>query len=171
MIGPEKIGRQLYTRYGISISTRLEGCLIGSNLDTPEKVFEAVSTWPRDKWMKIPNFGKVTYAELVEAFGQSERPVCPVCKRELPRDPNGGRDAELGTNPAPEKPLEALSDAELETRRQLAEARMIAARNEEGECRFHQLIRRHLRTQVLEDRIAELRDELAELRAEDHDRV
>ena len=60
--------------------------------------------------------------------------------------------------------LHRLTDDELEQARLRAEAAMIKARNEEAECRFHQMLRRHVKEQSLRDRIKELQAEIEDIK-------
>lgn len=58
-----------------------------------------------------------------------------------------------------------LSNEELEIRRSESEAAMIAARNDEAECRLHQMMRRHVKEGELKQRIADLETEIAALQS------
>lgn len=64
-----------------------------------------------------------------------------------------------------EKPLHALTDAELAGLKRDAEAREVAARNLACECRLHQLMRNHVRRGAIENRIASLRRQLDRIKA------
>lgn len=65
----------IYNDLGKCLSTRTANCLCNEGLNTIDNIREAVRNRTYNEWLRIPNFGRKSYLDLVEVFDAPPAPA------------------------------------------------------------------------------------------------